>query len=96
VGVAHYDASCFGPEERRRLYEALRLKIVVSRNGDIEVRGDLDRTAFPSQEKAYELVAGMVGLPEHRPQKDSLAAVIGRTLAGNPRANIMSTRSTST
>jgi hypothetical protein len=48
VGVAHYDVSGFLPVERRRLYEALRLKIVVNRDGDIEVRGDFDRTAFPS------------------------------------------------
>jgi hypothetical protein len=98
VGFAHYDVSGFPPEERRRLYEALRLNVTVSGDGDIEVRGDFDRTAFPSQEKAYELVAGMVGVPEHRPQNESLRAIIARSLSqhrGKHHYNVMSTRTTS-
>lgn len=87
--------SGFPPEERRRLYEALRLEMVVNRDGDIEVRGDFDRTAFPSSEKAYDLVADVIGIPERLPQNDSLRALIGKSL-GEHRTNVMSTRSTST
>jgi hypothetical protein len=66
---------------QRRLYEALKLQVAVNVEGDREVRGDFDHTTFPSQEKAYELLAGMIGVPEHRPQNDSLRALIGRALA---------------
>lgn len=95
VGYAHYDVSGFVPEERRRLYEALGLKVVVNRDRDIEVRGDVDPTAFPSPEKAYELMASMVGVPEHHPQNDSLRAMIRRSLGEHP-VNVMSVGSTST
>jgi hypothetical protein len=93
VGFAHYDVSGFQSEERRRLYEALGLKVVVNREGDIEVRGDFNPTAFPSPEKTYGLMASMVGVPEHQPQEDSLRALIGRSLGERP-ANVMSMGST--
>ncbi len=72
---------------QRRLYEALKLQVAVNvegtarLEGDREVRGDFDHTTFPSQEKAYELLAGMIGVPEHRLQNDSLRALIGKALA---------------
>jgi hypothetical protein len=89
AGVAHFNVNGFPPQERRRLYEALGLKVVVNADGEIDVRGDLGPTAIPAQEKAYELVASMVSLPEQNPQDESLRAMIARILQDRPRGDVM-------
>ena len=69
---ASINLSLSPPEEHRRIYRALVLKVNVSADGNIEIRGNFEGDVLPAQKEVEDLVAGVTSWPKWRLRRKDL------------------------
>ena len=83
------------PEERRRVYSALGLRVALSADGNVEIHGNFDNDVFPLEKETNDLVSGIVHDPERQARREALRAAVGTRLAEH-RRGVMSAETTPT
>ncbi len=99
AGYASLIPGLLPPEERRRIYKALKLKVNASADGNIEILGNLEGDVLPTQKQAEDLVAGVTSWPERRFRRASLRESLRGAVAeryGEHRRGVMSWLTTPT
>jgi hypothetical protein len=95
AGFISADLSLLPPEERRRIYIALGLRVTLSADGNVEIHGNVENDVLPPEKETDDLVAGIVYDPERRARREALRAAVGKRLADH-RRGVMPTETTST
>jgi len=83
------------PEERRRVYCALGLRVTLSADGNVQINGNLENDVFPPETEADDLVSGIVHDPDRRARREALRAAVGKRLAEH-RRGVVSAETTPT
>ena len=99
AGYASLAPGLFPPEERRRIYRALGLRVNAGADGNIEISGNFGGDLFPAQKEAEELVAGVTSWPERRARRASLRESLRGAVAerdGEHRRDVVPWRTTPT
>ncbi len=94
-GLVLADLLLFPPEERRRIYKALELRVTVKADGSIEVRGNFEIQFFPAEEQIIDLLEGILYTPEEARRKP-YSARLADLVAEDRGAGVMSAGTTST
>jgi hypothetical protein len=87
--------SHFPPQERRRAYKALGLKVLANADSSIEVRGNFEEDFFPPEKQIQELVEGILYAPKQQERREEFPAAIAER-TGEHRRDVMSIESTPT